>query len=339
MRVGILGINHKLAHLKLRESLAQICQRRFGAGNSTHGQRHHFVLLSTCNRTEIYFTSESLADTHTYILNILRQEVDENFDQKLYSYFGSDCFLHLCRVTTGLDSAIVGETEIQGQVKNAYEYASKYISLPGQLHYLFQKALTIGKKVRSHLPLQRGLPDLEHAILNAGTQAFNEVKAAKVLFVGASEINRKILTFFKGKNFEHLTLCNRSGGVAEKLAIDYGVSVLEWKKIGCWHTFDWIIFGTKASGYLVDGKSISTARTSSRKLIIDLSVPRNVDPEVSSHPDCTLLNIDEINQSLHMRHQQMAHVLNEAEALISHFTCLQVDLKMRADNRKLRLCR
>src|SRR3954466_9975105 len=106
MRVGVVGINHKLADLKLRETLAKACQRRFSAGNSLHGN-HSFVLLSTCNRTEAYFTSYELAETHTYLLNILRQEVFEEFDHKLYSFFGSDCFAHLARVTAGLDSAII----------------------------------------------------------------------------------------------------------------------------------------------------------------------------------------------------------------------------------------
>ena len=121
----MLGINHKLADLKLRELLAKASQRRFGAGISTHGS-HHFILLSTCNRTEIYFCSDDLAATHTYLLSILRNEVDEEFDQKLYSYFGRDCFHHLARVTAGLDSAIVAETEIQGQVKKAYEFAAQF---------------------------------------------------------------------------------------------------------------------------------------------------------------------------------------------------------------------
>src|SRR5262245_52879886 len=103
MRFGVVGINHKLADLKLREKLAKACQNRF-LSSSFHGD-HHFVLLSTCNRTEFYFSSDDLAETHSYLLRILRQDVEDDFDQKLYTYFGTDCFLHLTRVTSGLDSA------------------------------------------------------------------------------------------------------------------------------------------------------------------------------------------------------------------------------------------
>src|SRR5580704_12720984 len=101
MRVGVVGINYKLADVKLREELARACHRCFSFGQNIH-TKHTFILLSTCNRTEVYFHSEDLPEAHSCLLSILRSEVDEDFDQKLYSYFGPDCFLHLCRVTAGL---------------------------------------------------------------------------------------------------------------------------------------------------------------------------------------------------------------------------------------------
>lgn len=118
MRIGVIGINSKLASLQLRERLAKACQKHFALQNCLHGP-HRIVQLSTCNRTELYFYSHDLAEAHTYILNVLRQEIQDEFDQKLYSYFGCDCFQHLCRVATGLDSAIIGETEIQ---KNCFKH-------------------------------------------------------------------------------------------------------------------------------------------------------------------------------------------------------------------------
>ena len=196
MRVGVVGINHKLADLKLREQLAKACQKWFGALNAVH-DNHYFVLLSTCNRTEIYFSSQDLAETHTYLLGILRVEVEEEFDHKLYSYFGTDCFSHLARVTLGLDSAIIAETEIQGQVKLAYENTSEYHSMPKDMHFLFQKSLGIAKKLRSELQLGRGMPNLEHAILQTGKHMFQNPEKASLLFVGASDINQKIFAFLK----------------------------------------------------------------------------------------------------------------------------------------------
>lgn len=324
MRIGVLGINHKLADLRLRELLAKSCHRRFGVECSAHGS-HYFILLSTCNRTEIYFCSEDLAQTHTYLLSILREEVREEFDQKLYSYFGYDCFLHLSRVTAGLDSAIIAETEIQGQVKSAYEHASEYVHLPEEMHFLFQKSLKIGKDVRTTLPLKRGLPDLEHAILNTGIDLFTHPLQAKVLFVGASEINTKILSFFKSKRIESISICNRSAQPAQAVADVHQVQQIPWVGIQQWHEFDWIIFGTKCPDYLITRQMVPSDFTS-RKLIVDLSVPRNVEPMLRNHPSITLLNIDQINQTLKVRRKKITATLNQAENLIQQSSKKQMEL-------------
>jgi len=314
MRVGVVGINHKLADLKLRECLAKVCQRRFGTGKSTHGQ-HHFVLLSTCNRTEVYFSSEDLVSTHTYLLRILRQEIEEEFDHKLYSYFGYDCFLHLSRVSAGLDSAIIAETEIQGQVKVAYEHSLEYYLLPSDLHYLFQKSLHIGKKVRSELSIKPSMPGLEEGILNTGLNLFKNLSQIRILFLGASEINRKILVFFKKQNLEHISICNRSPEYVKEIAGTHNVAILDWSQIGYWPNYDWIICGTKSPDYILIHDHVPSSMLAN-KLIIDLSVPRNVQPTLSQDPRITLLNIDQINHALKIRGQCMNHILIKAEAMV-----------------------
>lgn len=321
MLVGILGINHKLADLKLRETLAKTCERRFGVGNSLHND-HAFILLSTCNRTEIYFHSKDLANTHTYIMSILRQEVGDGFDQKLYSYFGYDCFLHLARVTAGLDSAIIFETEIQGQVKHAYENTLEYQMLPKELHFLFQKVLKIGKKVRSNLPLQRGTPSLEHAIFTTGFQQFKE-HLPNILFIGASDINCKILHYFKSKNCTNISICNRSLIPAKNISERYQANILPWENINKWDHYDWIILGTKAPHYLITTDSVNKNR-SQPKLIMDFSVPRNVDPIVGKETGITLMNIDELNYLVNHRVQKMTHTLTKTEEVIIEETKQQV---------------
>jgi glutamyl-tRNA reductase len=318
MQVGVVGINHKLADLKLREQLAKACQKWFGTLQAVH-DHHYFILLSTCNRTEIYFSSQDLTNTHTYLLGILRNEVEEEFDHKLYSYFGTDCFCHLTRVTLGLDSAIIAETEIQGQVKLAYENTIDYHSLPGDLHFLFQKALGIAKKLRSELHLGRGMPNLEHAILQIGKHIFTMPTHIRLLFVGASDINQKILMFLKSKNFQNITLCNRSEEQAKGLAQQHSVQYLAWSQLNQWHEYDWIIFGTKSPDYLITYKEIHQ-RSISQKLIMDLCVPRNVEPKLSQDPRITLLNIDEINQLLKIRSRRMLHMLTEAEQRVAQAT-------------------
>lgn len=315
MRIGVLGLNHEVAHLKLREKLAIACNKLFRTGSSLHID-HYFILLSTCNRTEIYFTSEDLTSTHTYLLQILRSEVEEDFDHKLYSYFGSDCFSHLVRVTAGLDSAIIAETEIQGQVKNAYEQSIQYQSYPKEMHALFQKSLGIAKKIRSELQLGRGMPNLEHAIYSTGKHFFKTPENQSVLFVGASDINQKILCFLANKGISNISLCNRSPEKSLELKQKFSINILEWDHLNTyWNHFDWIIFGTKATHFLIKGDSSANV-TSNNKLIMDLSVPRNVDPLLGKHSHITLMNIDQINRLLKIRKRNMNRTLEAAEEMV-----------------------
>lgn len=334
MRVGVVGINHKLADLQLRETLAKACQKQFQPSNPFHGD-HAFCLLSTCNRTEVYFSSEDLADTHSYLLHTLRNEVEAPFEHKLYSYFGYDCLAHAMRVTAGIDSAIVGETEIQGQMKGAYEAASAN-PLPSAMHFMFQKSLKIGKQVRTKLQLGRGMPDIEHSVLTTGLQVFGDIWRRKILFVGASEINTKICCFFKQKGFENITLTNRSEDKAAAFASRHGIKTALWSAVEQWNQYDWIIVGTKAPDYVI-GEHPSTPLENSR-LIIDLSVPRNVDPLVAQNNAVTLYNIDELNRSVTHRERQMRDSVLLAEMLVVTEARRQMQLfEKKQRNKVLRL--
>lgn len=301
MRVGIIGINHKSADLCLRELLAKACGRRFGVENLLH-TRYSYVLLSTCNRTEIYFSSPDLANTHTELLAILRDEIEEEFEHRVYSYFGSDCFFHLACVTAGVDSALVGETEIQGQVKRAYENAALLRPLSSELHFLFQKCLKIGKQVRS-----RELLSLDEAILQAGQNLFPDLYALEILFVGLSEINHKIFNRFKQKGLNNITFCNRT---PEKLKKLVGVKSLPWKRLDEWHCFDIAIFGTKAPDFLITEPPSSQKK----RLIIDLSVPRNVDPRIGR--EVTLLNVDQLNRVIDRKRRLKAAEIGRLETQV-----------------------
>ncbi|MCH9611456.1 MAG: Glutamyl-tRNA reductase [Chlamydiales bacterium] len=279
MHIGILGINHKSAPLFLRDKLAKACAKRFQP-KSLHTLP--FVPLSTCNRTEIYFSSSDLPAAHNYLLHLLRQLVEQEFEHCLYSYFGIDAFLHLARVTSGMDSAIVGETEIQGQVKQAYEASL----CNHDLHFLFQKSLKIGKEVRSKSLLNRGLVTLEDVIWSQATEELGSLERKRILFVGVSKINEKVAARFRQKGALDITFCNRSDHKVKGPA-------LAWKRLHEWQTFDLIIFGTKSTDYLVGPQTLIGRK---KRLLVDLSVPRNVDPRLRMQ--IRLLNIDQLNREI-----------------------------------------
>lgn len=309
MNIGVIGINHKLADLTLREALAKACQKYFTLLDPDHAP-HRFVLLSTCNRTEIYFSSPHLSEAQSFILNLLRQEVAREFDQKLYSFFRKDCFYHLCRVTAGLDSAVLAETEIQGQVKTAYEHAANQGSIPGVLHFTFQKALKVGKAVRTEIPLSAGLPTLEQAIFSIGSRFFDAATPPRILFVGASHINSKVIDHLHRREFGELTICNRSELEARRWAAKYGISYLDWTRKEGWKEYDLLVFGTRAPKPLLTPKNLPERK---RQLIIDLSVPRNVCPKVAEVESASLYNIDQLNRSLNLKKKKIQSLIQNAE--------------------------
>ena len=316
MRIGVVGINHKQAPLELRERLAAAARSRFGAMRLLH-LHHQFILLSTCNRTEIYFSSEDPAATHTYILNVLRRDLSDEFDQRLYSFFGVECFLHLSKVAAGLDSAILGESEIQGQVKEAYLNRA---ACSKELHYLFQKGLKNGKMVRNALPAKPGLPDIEQALYQLAETRLP--KNPKVLFVGASAINHKIATYLKKKGLK-LTFTNRTNEKGKKMAASLGADYLLWENFSHWTQYDWVIFGTKSYTPLLCREEIPD--NIAPKLLTDLSLPRNVESDVEMHPAITLFNIDQLQGLVMQQRTELADAVTEAEKRLLEATKRQVE--------------
>lgn len=273
LSIGVLGLNFKTANLSLREAIARGAQ--ILAEKRAIPFCHPTVLLSTCNRTEIYFSALDLATTHSELLSFLRKQIKEPFEHKLYSYFGIDCFAHLCRVTAGLDSAIFAETEIQRQVKVAYLRSSEWRRLPSPLHYAFQKALKVGKLVRSQL-------NLEAPTLYSMLWQMAEWKNKQILLVGHSEINRGFASYLSHKGICRLSLCTKN----PQLVQVEGCLVYDRSLLAHWQHFDLIVCASKAENYLITGSG------DQRHMIFDLSVPRNVDPEVGK--TATLFNIDQL---------------------------------------------
>jgi glutamyl-tRNA reductase len=308
MRVAVLGINYKSADLAVREVFAKACVQRF-----THQGEFPSVLLATCNRTEIYFSAPNLADVHTQILSILRTEINQPFEHHVYSYFGEDCFAHLAGVTAGLDSVVLAETEIQRQVKVAYEQASLRMPLPSTLHFLFQKCLKLGKWMRTRCGSSFNQTSLESVVFH-----FTKIISpqGRVFFLGNSEINRKIMTYFKGKGIHDLALCTRAPLSAKEFADEKEVKLIPWDALSTWTEWDTVICGTNHSDYLIREEALKESCTT--RLILDLSLPRNADPQLNRHSQITLMNIEELGQILHKKHQEHMEQVAFAQKEIRH---------------------
>lgn len=311
MRIGVLGISYKSAEINTQEFISKACQKRLSRENAI-AEKYHCVILYTCNRTEIYFSADNLAEAHSELLNILREEVTVPFEHKLYSYFGFDCFLHLGYVTSGLDSVIVAESEIQRQVKVAYEQTLLHYSLPSCMHYLFQKCLKLGKQIRTRLPLVQNQMTIAKILFQISAHLLKDLADIPVLFIGNSEINRKVIASFKRKGIGRITLCTRSLHSAKEMAEKEKIALLSWDNLLQWQKFPLVICGTNATHYIV-GHPSDAMQT---RLIFDLSVPRNVDPRLSRHPNLALLNMEELGLLIEQKQQKNGLEINRAETII-----------------------
>jgi len=312
MQIGVLGINFKSAEISIREWVSKACQKQLSV-LSERARTFSCVTLLTCNRAEIYFTADDLAEAHSDLLHLLQGEIPVAFEHALYSYFGGDCFAHLTRVASGLDSAIVAESEIQRQVKIAYERTMLSYSLAPCMHYLFQKALKLSKEIRSNFALSHSQVTLPKILFEISQKRMHNLKETPLLFIGNSAINRSVIAYFKRKEVGRMALLSRSPHLAAQVAEKEGLSLLPWEMLSAWQTFPLIICGSNAPHYIVT-KSQETMGT---RLIFDLSVPRNVDPLLAHHPDLTLLNMEELSCLLEVRQRKNGHAIQQAGSWIA----------------------
>jgi glutamyl-tRNA reductase len=284
MQFAVIGISHKTASLTIRETLAQVCGELFDPKTALIPDGS-FVLLSTCNRTEIYFSSKNLAVSHTWILNRLRSHISQEFEPYLYAYFGRDTFKHLIQVTSGLDSACIGESEIQGQVKRAYIEAHQFSFLSSDLHYLFQKGLHIGKEFRNRFDCQKQTIPIAKVVKRHIEDVF-QYSSLRVLFVGYSRMN---LSLYSALKLSDGVFCNRS----QSKLVGKGLKILPWENLREWTHYDLVFFGTHAGSYLAKAKELVNS-SQKKRLIFDLSVPRNVDPKVGYFQGTYLYNLEQL---------------------------------------------
>lgn len=333
MRVGVIGINYKTSSLDLREILAKACRFCFSPDRFSF-RMPGTVLLSTCNRTEIYFGADDLTEAHGMILTELRQFIHEPFEQKLYSFFGADCFWHLATVAAGLDSAILSETEIQQQVKQAYQASCARGNLSCCLHFLFQKSLKISKEVRAAFPLPRGLPSLEKVLFQI-VQKANVARKFKTLFIGNSQINRQILPLFLSKRISPITLCTRYPEKARELLDEGEIDLVDWSVLPRCLDWDVIICATQHQDYLLELKHSEAFTYSESRLIFDLSVPRNVDPRLAHHPDLYLFNMEQLSQIVDSERRRHLGEVDAAQSLVAQGVDRQLEIYQEKLTRKL----
>lgn len=323
---GVIGIHTRLHNLPIQEQLAKAAKRCFSTAYPD------VVVLQTCNRTEIYFSASDLAERHSSLLSSLREYMQDPFESMIYSLFHEDCFFHLSQVCCGMDSLIVGESDIQRQVKISYQEACLQNRLPSSLHYLFQKALKLSKYIRSQVGFPKSHLNLEKIVYHKLLLEQKKMqKALKVLFVGNSEMNRKIRSLIPGFETSLLTRCGN-----EVKETWQNSKILSWEEKDSWCEYDVVIAASQAPHFVI---SFSSKLQFFKKIVlIDLSMPRIIDPELAGYPFLEIWNMDDLSKILERQKQNLHKQQESLNEILRDQVSRQIELYERKCIKKEFIC-
>ena len=336
MNLFCLGLSHHTADVATREQFTgsattESILRQTGCAEA--------LLLTTCNRVEVYAVSQKRVSTDE-IARCLTRRIDidpHDYAPPFYRYEAEKCVQHLFRVASGLDSMVVGESEIFGQSKKAYESARTSGAVGPYLHRLFQRAFRVAKQVRTHTDIARGAVSVGSVAIDLAQRIFGKLSECKVLVLGAGETSERTARALISRGVRDLRVANRSIERAGELAQAVGGRAVlfdEWAT-QC-HEIDILITATASETPLLTPGELTPMlreRLDRPLFIIDIAVPRDVDPGVNEMEGVYLYDIDSIRsvaeQSLALRRQQIA----AAEAIIAEHVADFVDSISRGLNR------
>jgi glutamyl-tRNA reductase len=299
MKLFAVGISHKTAPVELREQLAVKQSELVDLARylKWFGHLDEIVLLSTCNRVEIYGTTRQATGHIKSLLQLLCAEPRE-LDDYIYVHEDADAVRHLLRVAPGLDSLVLGETEITGQIKNAYEIA-RNAGLTGRvLNRLFQRAFQATKEIRSRTGIGRGAVSFKSAAVELVEKTLGDLSRQSIMVIGAGQMAECCVRSLVKKGARSILIANRSFDRAIDLAIQCGgQAVCLGDCLFEMPDVDVVIAATSSPDSLLtrdDADNLMRSRHHRPLLLIDLSVPRNIDPAVRGLEHVALYNIDDL---------------------------------------------
>ena len=324
MTVFALGLNHTTAPLDLRgrfaftpEQLAPVLR-----GFRERLQRiSEVAIVSTCNRTEVYVgaRSELVAPAVDWLADV-GQVSPQTLRKHAYVLEGGDAARHAFRVASGLDSMVLGEPQILGQFKQAVREAETAGTLGGTLHQMFQRSFAVAKEVRTATEIGAHSISMAAAAVRLASQLFEDLRDTKVLFVGAGEMIELVATHFAARQPRALAVANRTLERGEKLAGRFGAEAMRLADLPSrLAEFDVVISCTASSVPIIGLGAVERALKQRRKrpmFMVDLAVPRDIEPEVARLSDVYLYTVDDLSTLVQTGSEKRQAAVEQAEAII-----------------------
>ena len=321
MAFHVLGINHHSAPLEVRERVAFPPERQAEALAELVGQPgvSEAVLVSTCNRTEIYCLADEASGARAWLC-AWAERAGVALDPYLYCHGGESAVRHAFRVACGLDSMVLGEPQILGQVKQSVRVAEVAGTLGSQLGRLFQQTFAVAKQVRTETSLGAESISMAAAALKLAQNVFGDLSRTRLLLIGVGEMVELAATYFVAQRPRSVVVANRTLARGEEFAERFGASAIALAELpGRLAEFDLVITGT-ASTLPILGKGLMESALKARRrrpiFIVDFAVPRDVEAEVAALEDVFLYTIDDLGRLVQQGADVRRGAADEAEGLV-----------------------
>jgi glutamyl-tRNA reductase len=303
MPIVLIGLSHHSSSVTVRERFA-FAEARIPAVLELLRQSRiadEAVILSTCNRVEIYAATalsptEAFTSLKDFLVNC--HDYRDPLTDEIYAMAEPQSVHHLFRVACGLDSMVLGETEILGQLKRAYEIALDHGHTGSRLNKAFQRAFNVAKQIRTETNIQRGSISVGSVAVELAEKIFNKLQDREIMIIGAGDTGEKTARALLSRGARHLLVTNRSPDKAAALAAELGGRAVPFER---WQNefakIDIGISSTSAPNYLLDRAALEPTMKLRRNrplLLIDIAVPRNIEPEVNFLENVYLYNIDDL---------------------------------------------
>jgi glutamyl-tRNA reductase len=326
MEIVLIGLNHRTATVELRERVAFSAERACEAADQlrSRGILEETLVLSTCNRSELYGVPRELsvdsAGAMEQFLASFHKLPPAELNSSLYRYRDGHAVRHLFRVSAGLDSMLLGEAEILGQVREAYRIALDHGVTGPVLNRVFQGALEVGKRVRTETEIGTRPVSVAFAAVKLSERIFGQMNHHRALIVGAGATSEQVVRHLCDRGIKQLRVLNRTAEHAENLAARYGGEVVSWENLPAAVEWPDLIVTSVSSAEPILTRALleraMAARGNRALLLIDLGVPRNVTADVADLYNTYLYNVDDLSEIVEQNKKAREAEIPRAEAII-----------------------
>jgi len=324
MTLLAFGINHKTAPVEIREKVAFPPEKVRDAllDLVNHESVNEAVILSTCNRTEVYCGLDYPAnDAILEWLSAFHHLPLEAISPYIYAYSDSDAVSHILRVASGLDSMVLGEPQILGQIKEAYLTANQAGAIGAQLNRLFQHTFAVAKQVRTDTAIGASPVSVAFAAVSLAKQIFNDLSEHAVMLVGAGETIELVARHLAEQHVSKIIVANRTVERANELAKTFNGQAIALKDIPQYMPEVDILISSTASPLPIIGKGMMESVIKQRRhrpmFMVDIAVPRDIEPEVSELRDIYLYTVDDLQEVIEENRKSRQEAAFQAEEIIS----------------------